>query len=88
MLPYCNESKVGIKLLKYSCPNIIACFLLFVVVINCYSVFKFMIFRYSSLFTCYHLVRLYLIVVIDPKNGAQNFGASKIHLKVGFTLKN
>jgi len=25
---------------------------------------------------------------IDPKNGTQNFGISKIHLRVGFTQKN
>jgi len=32
-------------------------------------------------------VLCYTVVGIDPKNGVQNFGVSKIHLRIGFTQK-
>jgi len=63
--------KVGIKLLKISYVRILfLVFLLFGEVINPYSVFKFLIFKYSSrlLRTCYivtkHYIRMYVCTYI------------------------
>jgi len=56
MSTYCNGPKVGIKLVKI--PHVIILFfgsLLFLVVINPYPVFKFLIFKYSSLVTFYSI---------------------------------
>jgi len=48
--------KVGIELLKISHVRILFLVsLLFVAVMNPYSVFKFLIFKYSSLFTFYSI---------------------------------
>jgi len=48
--------KVGIKLLKnILCQNIIPCFLTFCSNDHPYSVFKILIFKYSSLFTFYSI---------------------------------
>jgi len=51
MLTYCKLPKVGIKLLEISYVRILFfnCFLTFVAAINPYSVFKFLIFKCSSL---------------------------------------
>jgi len=57
MLTYCIKPKVGIKLLNISHVRILFLVsLLFVAVINPYSVFKFLVFKYSSLFTFYSIL--------------------------------
>jgi len=51
VLTYCNGPKVGIKLLKISHVRMLFLVsLLFVAVINPYSVFKLLIFKYSSVY--------------------------------------
>jgi len=54
--------KVGIKLLKIS--HVFIVFLLFVAVINLYSVFKFLIFKFSSLFTFYGILKYIIKYII------------------------
>jgi len=69
MLTYYNEPKVWIKLLKI--PHVIILFLislLYVAVINPYSVFKFLIFKYSSLFTFYSILKYIILMMVTSRS--------------------
>jgi len=66
MLTYCNGPKVGIKLLKLSHVILFLVSLLFVAVINPYSIFKFSIFKYYA-YICMFIDTCVLMFIVENR---------------------